>query len=173
MYWLQRPPYLRWAAAAALVLTAFAWDLARARTEPFPFAAREIAAGTPIEASAVRWRKVPSGLFEAPDLGAASALVAIPSGDPITSAVVGEPPPAPEGWWAVPVDLAPGAAPGDEVLLVIADPPLTVPGIVLIPGSGDRFGIDARPASVAVPAEAAPVVAAASRAGLMVAATRP
>jgi hypothetical protein len=156
-----------------LVVAAFAWDMARTRTEPYPFAARDLPAGAPIDAAAVRWRSVPTGLLDPPDLDAAAARVAIPAGDPITAATVGAPPAAPEGWWAVPVELAPGAVAGDEVLLVITDPPLTVPGIVLTPGSGDRYGLDAHPASVAVPGEAAALVAAASRSGLVVAATRP
>jgi SHS2 domain-containing protein len=163
VYWLQRPPYLRWAAAGSLVLAAFLWDLARAGTVPYPFAARDIAAGSPIDASSVRWRSMPGGLAEAPDLAGTSALVPIPAGEPITAATVGTPPRVPDGWWAVPIDLAPGVAPGDEVLLVVSDPPLTVPGIVVSPGSGDRYGLDARPASVAVPGEAAAVVAAAGR----------
>ena len=173
MYWLQRPPYLRWAAAVALVVAAFAWDLARSRTVPFPFAADPIAAGSPIEAAAVQWRGIPAGLLDVPDLTGATALVPIPAGDPITAAIIGPAPTTPDGWWAVPVDLGLHVAPGDEVLLVVADPPLTVPGVVLTPGSGDRFGLDSQPASVAVPGEAAAVVAAASRAGLVVAATRP
>lgn len=173
MYWLQRPPYLRWAAAAALVAAAFMLDMAGARTVPFPFAAREIPAGAPIEAASVRWRGVPSDLLEAPDLTAATARVAIAAGEPITAATIGTVPAAPPGWWVVPVDLAPGAVAGDEVLLVITDPPLTVPGLVLTPGSGDRFGLDSRPASVAVPGEAAALVAAAASSGRVVAATRP
>ena len=158
---------------AALIVAAFAWDLSARRTVQFPFAARDIAAGDPIDASAVRWREVPAGLFTLPALDGATANVAIAAGEPITAPTAGAAPLAPEGWWAIPVDLAPGAAPGDEVLLVVTDPPLTVPGVVVTAGSDDRYGLDSRSASVAVPAEAAAVVAAASRSGLVVAATRP
>lgn len=155
------------------MLAAFAWDLSAGRSVPFPFAARDIAAGEPIDDSAVRWRDVPAGLLTPPDLADAAARVPIPAGEPITASTSGTAAVAPDGWWAVPVDLAPGVVPGDEVLLVITDPPRTVPGIVISPGSADRFGLDARPASVAVPGEAAALVASASRSGLIVAATRP
>ena len=81
--------------------------------------------------------------------------------------------PIPDGWWGVPVAIGANAAAGDEVLLVVVDPPTTVIGLVITGQRGDPYSLDYRPASVAVPAEAAPLIAAASAQGTLVAAVRP
>ena len=65
------------------------------------------------------------------------------------------------------------AAAGDEVLLVVTDPPLTVRGVVVSAQQGDAYSLDYRPAVVAVPEESAAVVAAAAAAGTLVAAVAP
>lgn len=173
MYWLQPPPYLRRAAAAALLLAAFVWDLRGTANTPHPFAARPLPAGSPIAAGDVDWRHLPRGAFPVPSLEGMTAAVDLAPGDPLTAPVLTEPMEVPEGWWAVPVDIRSPATPGSSVLLVVLDPPLTVPGVVVTPQRGDRFGMDYSPAMVAVPAEAAPLVAAAERAGFLVTATRP
>jgi hypothetical protein len=80
---------------------------------------------------------------------------------------------APEGWWEVPVAVGAHAAPGDEVLLVVLDPPLTVRGLVVSAQQGDAYSLGYRPAVVAVPEEAAALVAAAAAAGALVAAVAP
>ena len=48
MFWLTRPPYLRWAAAAAVVVAAFLWDLRGSSDILYPFATSAIAAGATI-----------------------------------------------------------------------------------------------------------------------------
>jgi hypothetical protein len=58
------------------------------------------------------------------------------------------------------------------VLLVVVDPPTTVTGIVVSPQRGDAYSLDYRPATVAVPLEMAPLIAAASAQGVLVAAIR-
>jgi hypothetical protein len=58
-------------------------------------------------------------------------------------------------------------------MLVTIDPPLSIPGLVLEPESGDAYSLDFRPAVVAVPGESAPVVAAAVGEGRIVAVVRP
>jgi hypothetical protein len=73
----------------------------------------------------------------------------------------------------VPVTIGSQAAPGDPVLLVVTDPPTTISGIVVTAQRGDPYALDFRPATVAVPADAAALVAAASAKGLVVAAVRP
>lgn len=173
MYWLQPPPYLRRAAAVLLVVGALAWDLRGSATEPHPFASRRIPAGSPFGVADVDWRPLRSGSFPIPDLGAGVAAVDLEPGQPITGPVVIGRVAVPEGWWAVPVDVPASAGPGAHVLLVVTDPPLTVPGIVVTPRRGDRFAMDHTPAVVAVPGAMAPVVAAAERAGYLVAAVRP
>lgn len=102
-----------------------------------------------------------------------AAAADLAAGDPLTAPVLAAPVTIPPGWWAVPVDIGSRAGPGSSVLLVIVDPPLTVPGIVVSTQRGDRFAMDYSPAVVAVPGEAAPLVAAAERAGFLVTATRP
>jgi hypothetical protein len=173
VYWLQRPPYLRWAAAVLLVAGAVAWDLRGTAATPHPFLTAPVAAGTPVPAEAVEWREVPAGLLERPDLEGLVAAVDLAAGDPITASVLEAPAAAPEGWWAVPIALGPHARPGDEVMLVTIDPPLTIPGVVLEAQAGDGYSLDFRPAVVAVPGESAPLVAAAAGEGRIVAVVRP
>jgi hypothetical protein len=173
MYWLQRPPYLRRAAAAALVIAAFAWDLRGAATERFPFASRAIPAGTPLTAADISWQRLPVGAIPTPDLDDQIVAIDMAPGEPITASVLTARAPVPEGWWAVPVEIGPHAVPGAEVMLVITDPQITIAGLVVDAQRGDPYSLDYRPALVAVPGEMAPVVAAADRAGLLVTATRP
>lgn len=173
MYWLQRPPLLRRAAAAILIVAAFAWDLRGSPTEPHPYAARAIAVGSEITAGDVVWRRLPAASFVIPDLVGRIAAVDLPAGEPITASGLAPPTQVPNGWWAVPIEIGPHAVPGDEVMLVITDPPVTVGGVVVGAQRGDPYSLDYRPALVAVPAEMAPVVAAAARAGMLVTATRP
>ena len=78
----------------------------------------------------------------------------------------------PPSWWTVPIDVGTLAVPGDEVLLVLADPPINVSGIVVSAQSGDAFSLAFRPAAVAVPSEAAALVAAAEREGVLITAIR-
>jgi len=173
VYWLQPPPHLRRIGAALLVVGAFAWDLRGSATIPYPVAAREVKAGAPITDGDVRWVRLPEGSLRPTDLDGAVAAVDIAAGDPIAASLVAPQVALPDGWWAVPVEVGVGAIPGDTVLLVVTDPPLTVPGVVLQAQSGDRLALDYRPALVGVPGEAAAIVAAAERSGLLVAALRP
>jgi Flp pilus assembly protein CpaB len=173
VYWLQRPPYLRRIAALALVVAAIAWDLAEAATEPFPIAARPIARGAPITAEDIDWIEVPAGLFTVPGLDLTAAAVDLAPGEPITVAVLAEVPAIPADWWTVAVGLEAQALPGDEVLLLVTEPPFRAIGVVLTPQVGDAFSLDHRPATIAVPPEAAPLVAAAEQEGRLITAARP
>lgn len=173
MYWLQRPPYLRWAAAALLVIGALLWDLRPSPTTAAPFASRTVTAGEPIGADDVMWRRVPDGLLTPPRLDGAIAAVDIPEGEPITAALLAEAVSIPEGWFALPVDVGGYAAAGDRVVLIVTDPPLSVPGVVVVAQEGDRFSLDFAPAVVAVPGESAAQVAAASVEGRVIAAVAP
>lgn len=173
MYWLQRPPHLRRLGAGLLVLAALWWDLRSAATEPYPFAAQHIPSGGVFTDEVVEWRNLPAGVLPQPDLGAGAAAVAIEAGDPITPSLVSPSADVPDGWWAVPVDLPARSAVGTGVMLVVVEPPMSVPGIVVEAQRGDRFSLDYAPSLVAVPGEMAPLVAAAERAGMLVAATEP
>ncbi len=173
MYWLQRPPYLRRAAAAALVLAAFVWDVRTAATAPYHVAATAIAAGTAIDDTAVSWVDLPAGVLVVPDLRGAVAASDIRAGEPLTPALLVGDVSAPDGWWMVPIAVGTLAAPGDEALLVVADPPISVIGRVLERQVGDPYDLDHRPASIAVPGDMAPLIAAAEHQGLLITAIRP
>lgn len=156
-----------------LVVGAVFWDLRGSATEAYPFAARPIAAGTLLTAGDVTWRRLPEGTYVVPELTVAIAAVDIAAGDPISAATLAGPVAVPDGWWAIALDVSAHAGVGDEVLLVVIDPPLTLPGIVIEPQVGDATSLDHRPALVAVPGSQAPLVAAAEASGLLVTAVRP
>jgi len=173
VYWLQRPPYLRWASAGLLLLVAAAWDLSGEPTRNHPFLITPVAAGSPITDDLLVWRPVPAGMLELPDLGGSVAAVDLAAGDPLTPSVLGSPVVAPAGWWAVPLAIGRHADAGDEVMLVTIDPALTIPGIVVEPESGDAYSLDFRPAVVAVPGDVAPLVAAAAGEGRLITVVEP
>jgi len=173
VYWLQSPPYVRRAGAVLLILAALAWDIRAAATEPFPTAAHPIAAGSRITDDAIAWIELPQGRLPIPDLVDATAARDIGSGEPLTPSLLVGLVTAPTDWWTVPIEIGALAAPGDEVMLVIAEPPLTTIGLVITAQTGDPFTLDYRPAAVAVPPVVAPVIAAAEREGLLITAVRP
>lgn len=173
MYWLQRPPYWRRAGAVALILGAIAWDLQAAETEPYPVAAHDLPAGVALDADDVVWVDIPAGTFAAPDLSSGVTTRPIASGEPLGSAGITSQPRPPDDWWTVPLDIGTTAVPGDQVLLVVADPPYTALGLVVAGQVGDRYALSYRPASVAVPPDDAALVAAAASDGLLVTAVRP
>jgi hypothetical protein len=172
VYWLQPPPHLRRIGAGLLVVAALVWDLRGGATEPYPVAARRIPAGTAITGADVRWLPLPAGAMAVPDLTGAITALDLRAGDPISPSAIAPTVSAPDGWWAVPIEVG-GAGPGATVLLVVTDPPMTVPGLVIHAQTGDRLALDHQPALVAVPGEAAALVAAAERSGLLVAAVQP
>ena len=173
MYWLQPPPYLRRAGAVLLILAALAWDIRSAATELFPTAAHPIVAGAKITSDAILWIDLPQGRLPIPDLSEATAARNIAAGEPLTPSLLSGSVTAPPDWWTVPIEIGTLSAPGDEVMLVIAEPPLTARGVVIAAQTGDPFTLDYRPAAVAVPPGLAPVIAAAEREGILITAVRP
>jgi hypothetical protein len=173
VYWLQHPPYLRWGAAAFLVLAALGWDLRRPATELMPFAARALQSGEAIDSAAVEWKEVPAHLLPAADLAGTFAAVDLDRGDPLVDGVLRGLGATPDGWLEIPMETGIHARPGDEVVLVVTDPPATVPGLVVDPQKGDAYSLDFRPAVVAVPSESAALVAAAAAQGTLVVAVKP
>jgi len=156
-----------------LIAGAMAWDLRGSPTESHPFLVTAVGAGSPIPPEAVAWQPIPAGLLRPPDPAATVAAVDLQPGDPLTASVVTEAVAVPDGWWAVPMSLGRHADPGDEVMLVLIDPPITIGGVVLESESGDRYSLDFSPAVVAVPGESAALAAAASAEGRMIAVVRP
>ena len=162
MFWLTRPPYLRWAAGILIGTVAVVAEFRPPTTTPHPFAVVDIPAGTLVERADVTFRDVPVGLFDAVELpvtvsrpvAAGHPLLREP--ETVTSAV-------PDGWWALTIDLAEGITPGTSVRLALPD--RTVDGIVVdrFEGSfGEQAGL------VAVPSDATGAVAAAVRDGSVV-----
>lgn len=166
MFWLTRPPYLRWAAAAALVLVALVWDLHGRGGVPYPFAATAIEAGAVIGEDDVEWRTAPQGLLTVPDLSAPIAARPIGAGEPILPSALDAEAGVPEGWWAVPVALPATAAVGAAVRL-IAPGGTQSDGIVVAVGSSELLSFSDA-GLVAVPPEHAAAMAAAAIDGTLI-----
>ncbi|MDP8958908.1 MAG: hypothetical protein M3N51_06860 [Actinomycetota bacterium] len=174
MYWFRRPPYLRWVAAALIVVAAVAVELRRPATTLHPFLKVAVTGGESLGEEAIEWREVPAGLLPLPELSGAVAARAAPAGEPLlpSSVAVEGQAAVPENWWALPLALPPRAFPGDPVQLVVVpiDPleePLSVPGLVVerAVDSDDPFAPSEPAGLVAVPGEASASVAAAAAEG--------
>jgi len=169
--WLGRPPYLRWFAAAALIVAALTWDLSERATEPFPFAATDLNRGQTISPDDVEWRQVPAGSLLLPPLENATAAVAIIAGDPLVASMLLASSAVPLNSWAVPVPLPIGAVPGTSVNLVFSDG-TDVPGVIIQPATEDSLGFISE-GLVAVEDIAANAVALAAANGDLVVLIRP
>jgi hypothetical protein len=167
VFWLTRPPYLRWVAAVAIVVAAFIWDLRGSTDIPYPFASSPIAAGSPITDSDVEWRLLPAGVMALPDFSNPIAARDLAEGEPILPTSVSGTDIIPDGWWAVPVPLPASTAPGTRVLVVGATSGLETEGIVVAAGSDDLLSYDTS-GSIAVPPDVATAVAVESAAGSLV-----
>lgn len=171
MLWLGRPPYLRWFAAAALIVAALTWDLSKRATEPFPFAAADLKRGQAITSDDVEWRQVPVGSMLLPPLENATASVAIVAGDPLVISLLSASSPIPLNSWAVPVPLPTGAVRGTSVNLVFSDG-TDVPGVIIQPATEDSLGFTSE-GLVAVEDVAANAVALAAANGDLVVLIQP
>lgn len=167
MFWLTRPPYLRWAAAAAIVVAAFVWDLHGSAESPYPFAAHAIPAGTRITDPDVEWRSLPVGAIAMPDLTRPVAAHDLVGGEPIVPSSITMTSPIPDGWWAVPVALPPGTPPGIRARLIGTDPVFETEGIVIAAAEQDLLSFS-EGGSVAVPPDHAATVALAARDGTLI-----
>ena len=171
MLWLGRRPYLRWFAAAALLVAALAWDLAERATGPFPFAATDLKRGQTIAPEDIAWRQVPIGSMVLPRLEGATASVAIIEGDPLVASLIATSSSLPLHSWAVPVPLPIGAVPGTPVKLVFPDG-TDVAGVIIQPATEDSLGFTSD-GLVAVEDAAANAVALASSNGELVVLIQP
>ncbi len=158
VFWLSRPPYVRWALAAVIVVIGLVTEFTPEPTTRHPFAAIELAVGEAIDDTVVIWRDVPPGLLDPVGLPTVASRP-LQAGDPV---LLGDASAAnnsgiPEGWWGVEVDLPAGARSGMSVKLVTAA--AAVDGLVIPVTDGD-FG--ERTGLVAVPGDAAENVAAAA-----------
>jgi hypothetical protein len=159
-----------------VVVAAFLWDLKDSRDVLYPFASSAIAAGAAITEASIEWRPIPEGTMTLPDLSDPVAAKDLPAGEPILPSAVSDAVPIPEGWWSVPVPLPATAVPGTSVHLVETASGFETDGIVIAAGtdgiviaagtddvlSFDELGL------VAVPPEAATLIAIAAREGSLV-----
>lgn len=157
MYWLGRPPYLRWLAAGVVLAVAVYMDMSGPPTEAYPFAAVATEPGIPVE---VEWRLVPSGL-----LPAAGDLTGLPqaeleAGTPLVSGLLAPRDTVPSDWWAVPANIPPRAPAGSRVLVAMREPAGEVIGIVIEPSAVSTFGTQSS-GLLAIPPDQALAVAAA------------
>lgn len=138
MYWLRRPPYLRWVAAALLLVAGLAMELREAPSERYPFAAETIPPGGSIESS-IDWRQIPIGLLPRWDAQVAGiAAMEIAVGDPILpSASVSFSVPA--DWWSVAIPLPTPAPPGSPIRLVLDDSGQVAEGVLIEAGIESGF----------------------------------
>ena len=172
MFWLTRPPYVRWAAAAAVVVAAFLWDLRGSSQILYPFASTAIAAGAPITETEAEWRRIPDGTMTLPDLRNPVAARDLPAGEPIVPSAVSGAMAIPDGWWSVPVPLPATALPGTTVHLVDATSGFETDGIVVAAGSNDMLSFE-QSGMAAVPPDAATLIAIAASEGTLVVLLQP
>ncbi len=158
MFWFGRPAYLRWLAAAALIVGAAAVEFWPTAQAVYPFTAAPVEVG---EAPRVEWRVLPAGIYERADITGAVASHPMGRGEPITPSDLRLPIGVPEGWWALAVEVPIAMAPGAEVRLVLGEGH-TVPGLVVAFDDSDRFDVSGPTALIAVPAGDAPAVATAA-----------
>ena len=157
MWWLRPVPWLRFAAAALLVTLLIATELRDPATERYPFAARDVEAGTAMGDPGVEWRDVPAGLLP-PFEPSGATRVAVKGGTPLVPELTAPLRPVPGDWWVIEVPLGAEAAPGTTVRLVILEPAMAVTGVVVTGPRLDSFGGLERGA-VAIPPANADVVA--------------
>lgn len=158
MYWLRRPPYLRWIAAGIILMAGLAMDLRGGDVESYPFSAEAIPAGELVD-SAVEWRDLPSGAlpkWTGPVSGFARYDIA--SGDPLLPSSLAHVV-VPDGWWSVAIPLPVVAAPGTWLRVRYGSATDLVDGIVISSGDGNSFE---QTSMVAFPEETAPKVASAA-----------
>jgi hypothetical protein len=164
VFWLARPPYLRWVAIGAMIAVAIVVDLGDRRTESAPFAARDIARGDAVMETSIRWRDVPVGLMSTMIPKDAVAVRDIAEGEPITAGAVTVHRPPPDGWWTLELEIPDTATQGRRARVVVSDPVLATEALVVSVSAGGRFGGGAT-GLVAVPPDFADQIARAAAKG--------
>jgi hypothetical protein len=165
VYWLRRPPYLRWITAALLLTVGLMIEFRGGPTERYPFAANTISAGAPVDSS-VDWRTVPSGLLpEWTDAVGGIAKTAIAAGDPLLPSATATFS-VPSDWWSLAIPLPTTAPPGTPIRLVLDDPDAVVEGVLL--EAGIETGFEMIGMVAFAPSDASRVAAASGNGALVV-----
>ena len=102
MFWFGRPPYLRWMAAAALVVGAALVEFWPTDQAAYPFTSVPVEAG---EAPRVEWRLLPAGAFPRVSLEGMVASHAMTAGEPLAASDLRGPIAVPDGWWALALEV--------------------------------------------------------------------
>jgi hypothetical protein len=163
MYWLARPPYLRWLVAVLVVVLSLINDVRTMLSVEHPFAAGPLAAGTTVRPEDVVMARVPAGLL--PPVALPLRLVhPVGAGEPLTPSLASDPVSrVPAGWVGIALEVPGPVSPGDELLLIGTSDDggadLAVDGRVVSVQPEDGFSPAG--ALVAIPREAAAGVAAA------------
>jgi hypothetical protein len=147
-------------------VAALAWDLSKRQSEPFPFAATAISAGTAITEDLIEWKSLPEGSVPIPTLSGVSATADIDAGDPLTRSVLSRMPQLPGGWWSIPIDIPNGIPVGAKIRVVLPDGSAAT-GVVTQPASNDGFGVPS-PGTVGFPQSVADTVAQLASTGSLV-----
>ena len=158
MYWLRRPPYLRWFGAALILLIGLLMDLRGPELETYPFAAEPIPAGSAVD-GAIEWREVGADVlprWSGPVSGISEIDVAI--GDPLLPSLLAEVA-VPVDWWSVPLPLPVATAPGTRLRIRQGHNGAFLDGILVETGTDNGYEIVGM---VAFPAHDAPKAAAAA-----------
>jgi hypothetical protein len=162
VFWFGRPPYLRWLAAAALVIGAATIEFWPDGEADYPFAAAPMEAGDPL---LIEWRRLPAGLYPPPAVLGVVASHQLAEGEPITSSDVQPPVAVPAGWWSLVLEVPLRLAPGTGVRLVLTGHDgEQVPGVVIASEEPERFVATGPTALIAVPGELTARVATAAAA---------
>lgn len=167
MLWLARPPYLRWTAAALLVLVAAWSEFSPPPTTTLTFLAVDVAAGTPLDESHVVRRRVPAADITTVE-PTGIAAVDLEVGDPLLASLLTDVA-VPPGWNVIEAPVPDHAVPGSDataIILAEGSAPIEFPALVVSASGAGPFGEGS--GSLAVSAEWTAAAAAAAAEGRLV-----
>lgn len=140
MYWLRRPPYLRWIAIGLLLSTTLYLDLRGPATTTSRFATRAVATGEMIDETNTALRTVPAGLLPVtPESLGQRAAHPMDAGDPIVRSSLSTDSPAPDDWWAISLPVPAATSAGSSVRVLIVTTGRIADGTVVDPPIDDGF----------------------------------
>lgn len=139
--WLDRPPLIRWTAAALLVAVAAWGEFSPAPTEDHAFLSVDVPAGSVLTADHVEYRRLPLGTVSTVDPNGVAATD-LRAGDPLVASMITDFA-VPPGWVVIDAPVPSHAAPGMDATVVIVDegtPPIEFGAVVAHRADPDPFG---------------------------------